>query len=51
MGLADLLKFKRPEILRLAQKSAMRHTWDNQNDEVWNGVWMSGLKEERSHEN
>ena len=29
----------------------MRHAWENQDDEVWNGVWMSGLKEERRHEN
>ena len=29
----------------------MRHVWDNQDNEVWNGVWMSGLKEECSHEN
>ena len=121
MGIADLLKFKRPEILRLAQAhgahnvrifgsvargeahadsdidflvemdngrslldlielsqdletllqrkvdvltdkglspyleqgihaEAVPLVWDNRGDEVWNGVGMSGLKEERIYE-
>ena len=121
MGIADLLKFKRPEILRLAQAhgahnvrifgsvargeahadsdidflvemdngrslldlielsqdletllqrkvdvltdkglspyleqrihaEAVPLVWDNRGDEVWNGVGMSGLKEERVYE-
>lgn len=29
---------------------AVRLVWDNQDDEVWNAVPMSGLKEECSHE-
>ena len=28
----------------------MRHVWDNQEDEVWNGLSMSSVKEERGHE-
>jgi len=46
-GLRDRLT----EELKQAQEPAMRHAWDNQDGEVWNGVWMSGLKEERSDEN
>ena len=45
-GLRDRLT----EELKQAQESAMRHTWDNQEDEVWNGLSMSSVKEERSHE-
>ena len=46
-GLRDRLT----EELKQAQEPAMSHAWDNQDGEVWNGVWMSGLKEERSDEN
>ena len=45
-GLRDRLT----EELKQAQESAMRHAWDNQEDEVWNGLSMSSVKEERSHE-
>ena len=51
MSIAGLLKFKRPEMQRLVQEPAMRHAWDNQDDEVWSGVWMFGLKGKRNHEN
>ena len=45
-GLRDRLA----EELKLAQEPAMRHVWDNQEDEVWNGLSMSSVKEERGHE-
>jgi len=45
-GLRDRLT----EDLKQAQESPMRHVWDNQEDEVWNGLWMSSVKEERGHE-
>ena len=45
-GLRDRLT----EELKQAQEPAMRHVWDNQEDEVWNGLSMSSVKEERGHE-
>lgn len=44
-GLRDRLT----EELKQAQEPVMRHVWDNEDDEVWNAVPMSGLKE-GSHE-
>ena len=45
-GLRDWLT----EELKQAQEPAMRHVWDNQEDEVWNGLSISSVKEERGHE-
>ncbi len=51
MSIAGLLTFKRPEMQRLVQEPVRCHAWNNQHGEVWSGVWMFGLKEERNHEN
>lgn len=32
------LRDRPTEELKQAQEPAMRHVWDNQDDEVWNGV-------------
>jgi hypothetical protein len=45
-GLRDRLT----EEFKQAQESAMRQVWENQDDEVWNGLSMSSVKEERGHE-
>ena len=32
------LRDRATEELKLAQEPAMRHVWDNQDEEIWNGV-------------
>ena len=44
------LRNRLTEELKQAQNPAMRHVWDSQEDEVWNGLSMFSVKEERGHE-